>query len=863
MTRASPREAVRAAERAYGLVQSKPARALVLAEEAVGLARSRRDVEALAVALHALGFARYVLGDPRGARTMRQAIQVADRHGLPERAATARRNLAIQLAYRGELSRAVAEVDAALAGLDGIEAARGEVFRIAVYSMAGRAEAALPYAAAAMKELRRRDDRLWEARLAYNRGASFAERGQHRPARRDLERARVLYEELGFDAAVADARIKLALLASLEGDPLRCLQELDAIDLATLTDWAAAWVYLDRAEAYLALRLVPEAQTDLGRFIDVLVRARAADALNKARLDAARLALAAGDAGTAGSLAEGARRSFSRLGQRPFAASATVVMLAAAIAENRVRPSLARAAHDAASVLVEEGWSLQALRAHALLAHEAALAGKHRALEHELAAARPLERRGTVADRIELCHVEALALLGAGEGRRAEARLRRGLALLEEHRAGLGAAELRATTSSLGVDLAREGLRLALGSEAPRDVLAWAERLRGNALRLPAVRPAADRKLRAAQRELQQLARRAREDPSARVSTRRAELESVVRTRLRLVRGMSSAIADVALDSAVNALGDRALVEYVEIDGRLLAITLVDGRLRLHELEPGSVDRDLEWLRFGLTRLARGRLSPAQRAAARANTRAAAEALDGALLTPLGDELGGAALVLVPTGLLHALPWAALPSLRGRPVVVAPSLSQWLALAGARPAGRGGTVLLAGPGLRHAAGEIRDVAALLPRATALTGADATVGAALAALDGAALAHVACHGRFRADSPLFSSLELADGPLTALDLQGLRRTPDTLVLSACDVALSERHPGDELLGLSAALLSMATRTIVASVVPVPDRAARRLLLAFHRRLLTGSTPAAALAKAQANATVPGFVCLGNG
>jgi CHAT domain-containing protein len=138
-----------------------------------------------------------------------------------------------------------------------------------------------------------------------------------------------------------------------------------------------------------------------------------------------------------------------------------------------------------------------------------------------------------------------------------------------------------------------------------------------------------------------------------------------------------------------------------------------------------------------------------------------------------------------------------------------------------------------------------------------------VDTTLAALDGAVLAHLACHGRFRADSPLFSALELADGPLTALDLQGLRRTPDTLILSACDVALSERYAGDELLGLSAALLSMGTRTIVASVVPVPDRAARRMLVAFHRELLAGADPAAALAIAQRKATVAGFVCLGCG
>jgi CHAT domain-containing protein len=216
----------------------------------------------------------------------------------------------------------------------------------------------------------------------------------------------------------------------------------------------------------------------------------------------------------------------------------------------------------------------------------------------------------------------------------------------------------------------------------------------------------------------------------------------------------------------------------------------------------------------------------------------------------------------VPTGALHAMPWSALPSLRGRPVVVAPSAAVWLGLE-ARPRRAGGVVLAAGPRLPHAEAEIRELAAAREDATVLAGADATAVALLTALDGAGLGHIACHGHFRADSPLFSSFELADGVVTALDLQRLRRAPETLVLSACDLALSDRRPGDELLGVAAALLGMGTRTIVASVVPVPDEAARRLMLDFHRRLVSGASSAAALAEAQAAEEMAGFVCLGTG
>jgi CHAT domain-containing protein len=311
------------------------------------------------------------------------------------------------------------------------------------------------------------------------------------------------------------------------------------------------------------------------------------------------------------------------------------------------------------------------------------------------------------------------------------------------------------------------------------------------------------------------------------------------------------------------ALGERVLVEYVELDGRMRALTLVRGRLALHDLGDVSPATELEWLRFAISRLARAKGS--MQRTARQTAAAAAARLDRMLLEPLPLP-GDAPLVIVPTGPLHALPWAALPSLHGRPIVVAPSVSLWLRLASRRHRRAGKTVLVAGPRLRHTAAEVRELAASTSGAIVLQGKAATAAAALEALDGATLAHIACHGRFRSDSPLFSALELADGPLTALDLQRLRRPPDLLVLSVCDLALSDRHAGDELLGFSASMLAMGTRTIVASVVPVPDAAARRLMLAFHAEVAGGVSPAFALARAQASlrrASPAGFVCLGVG
>ena len=157
---------------------------------------------------------------------------------------------------------------------------------------------------------------------------------------------------------------------------------------------------------------------------------------------------------------------------------------------------------------------------------------------------------------------------------------------------------------------------------------------------------------------------------------------------------------------------------------------------------------------------------------------------------------------------------------------------------------------------------------LYSRPATLTGRQATVAAVMQALDGATVAHLACHGHFRSDSPLFSSLELADGPLNAYELQRLRRPPQLIVLSACDLATSDTRPGDELLGFAAALIAMGTRTIIASVVPVPDAGAKRLMTSLHGHLTAGDQPSVALAKAQERLSSrgygqAGFVCLGTG
>jgi CHAT domain-containing protein len=872
-------ETIAVAEAAHRLVETDPARAAAMAEGALRQARARREREAEVLALHALGFARHELGDARAVRTLRAAVRVGERHGYLRRAAMARRPLAFCLAYGGALAAAQRELDAADAALDGIERARSEVFRFALLHLAGQAPTSLVASQRAVATLRRAGDGIWEARLLGNRGLLLAELGDADAAEPDLLRARDLFASQGATAAALGTDYELARVSLARGDLPTCLARLDAIEAAGgVPAMHNSSLELLRAKALVAARLIGEARESLDAAQDIWRRAGVDDP--DGRLEVARLTLLAGEPDRALALAERTRRSFSAQRRTVHAADAHGLTLAAAVAAGAVRTAMLRSGRRAVAALTAAGRSDLAVRVQLTVARVAIELGRPAVARRELEGCASLRRRGPVADRIEIHHVEALVAAASGDPRGAQRAARTGLALLEQYRAALGAAELRATASAIGAELARLGLRVAVDDGGPAGVLEWAERLRASALRMTPVTPPDSPVLRERATDLRRVTAEIRRAeaagrPARALVARQAALEQSIRRLSRHdaapTRRAASGDGDAPAPARrlAAALGPAVLVEMVELDGELGAVTLVDGRLAHHPLcAAGSVAEQLEWLRFALARLARGDLRPSQRDSALAGARASADELAAMLLDPLAETTGPRPLIIVPTGLLHGVPWAALPTLRDRPVTVAPSAATWLmrqAPGSRRPRK---VVLVAGPRLRHAAAELAGVSASHPGCTVLRGRAATVAATLRALDGATVAHLACHGRFRADSPLFSALELADGSLNVYALQRLRRVPELIVLSACDLAISDARPGDELLGFAAALIGMGARTVIASTTPAPDAAARRLMIDLHSRLISGVSPAHALSGALAarrprDLALTGFICLGAG
>jgi CHAT domain-containing protein len=173
------------------------------------------------------------------------------------------------------------------------------------------------------------------------------------------------------------------------------------------------------------------------------------------------------------------------------------------------------------------------------------------------------------------------------------------------------------------------------------------------------------------------------------------------------------------------------------------------------------------------------------------------------------------------------------------------------------------TLLVAGPGNERGDDEVAAIARLRPHATVLVGPAATPAATLAALERVTVAHLAAHGRHEPENALFSSLELAGGPLMGYDLQQLGRVPRMVVLSTCDLGLTDVRPGDETLGMATALLNAGAATVVASTSRVADSAAMTVMTGYHRAVAAGRPPAAALAGTVPSDPPVGFICLGAG
>lgn len=112
-------------------------------------------------------------------------------------------------------------------------------------------------------------------------------------------------------------------------------------------------------------------------------------------------------------------------------------------------------------------------------------------------------------------------------------------------------------------------------------------------------------------------------------------------------------------------------------------------------------------------------------------------------------------------------------------------------------------------------------------------------------------HLACHGKFKSESPLESFLHLApEEKLTALDtFNHLRLDCDLVTLSACESGLSLVRRGDELMGFMRAFMYAGAQNLISTLWRVEDYVAQILMKKFYQEVQTGQDFAEALKQAQ--------------
>jgi CHAT domain-containing protein/Tfp pilus assembly protein PilF len=273
--------------------------------------------------------------------------------------------------------------------------------------------------------------------------------------------------------------------------------------------------------------------------------------------------------------------------------------------------------------------------------------------------------------------------------------------------------------------------------------------------------------------------------------------------------------------------------------------------------------------------------------------------LTGMLLRSAADRLEARRLVIVSDGILHYIPFAALPlwtddrtPLIDRfELINVPSASTLAALRqqlASRPSPPKVLVVLADPVFRHddprapsqtvaarqgksgslarlpfTRREARAILAFVPPSARKEAFDFEASRATALSSELAqyrIVHFATHGFFNTEHPELSGLVLSlvdkngedqEGFILTSDVFGMTLNADLVVLSGCRTALGREVHGEGITGLSRAFLFAGAARVAASLWKVDDAATAELMIHFYRGLLVDKLPAvAALRAAQA-------------
>jgi CHAT domain-containing protein len=288
-----------------------------------------------------------------------------------------------------------------------------------------------------------------------------------------------------------------------------------------------------------------------------------------------------------------------------------------------------------------------------------------------------------------------------------------------------------------------------------------------------------------------------------------------------------------------------ALVEYYSTGDRLIAAVITRETIKITAVSVVSrVIHFLHLLRFQLSKFRMGaayahRFEQPLLSA----TQGHLEALYTELIAPIRQQLDAKHLIFVPHGALHFLPFHALRDsdeylCDKHTISYAPSATVFALCQEKSDSERPNSLVMGIPDERapHILNEVQSVATLLPHPELFLGSQATSEILRKRGSSSSLLHIATHGTYRQDNPMFSGIRLGDGYLNLYDLYQIRLPAKLVTLSGCATGMNFVSAGDELLGLQRGLFCAGASSLLLSLWDVHDESTSALMQAFYKNYI---------------------------
>lgn len=298
------------------------------------------------------------------------------------------------------------------------------------------------------------------------------------------------------------------------------------------------------------------------------------------------------------------------------------------------------------------------------------------------------------------------------------------------------------------------------------------------------------------------------------------------------------------------------LLEYFFIGDQVLAMVL---NAQKFEITPvTTVPKISEALRLLRFQLERFRLNSLRAELSRAVDHATMTHLSDLyreLIAPIRNHLTSRHLVIVPHANLHYLPFHALHD--GAAFLAdlfafsySPSASVFALCHAERERPLGKALILGVPDAQAPLieTEVESIHSTLPGSELFLGEAANHELLLQKGASSSLIHIATHGKFRPDSPMFSGIRLGDGYLHLYELFHMQLSAELLTLSGCATGLNLVAAGDELVGLIRGALYAGVRSLLLTLWDVHDMSTARFMTSFYRCLSRAKSTPDALAEA---------------